>query len=63
MNNMITDDMNTIFYVVKVNGQEVTAKFNDQPAATMAINNLPENQKMLAEVVAVTTDGKQILLG
>ncbi len=63
MNNLITDSMDVVYFVVKVNGREVTTKFNDRMMAEMAIGNLPEDQKMIAEVVPVTTDGKQVLLG
>jgi len=63
MNNIITDNMDVVYFVGRINGQEVTTRFNDRMMAEMAINNLPEEQKLLAEVVPVTTDGKQVLLG
>jgi len=63
MDNMITDDMDVVYYVVKVNGVAVSTRFTERMMAEMAKNNLPEEQKMLAEVVPVTTDGKQVLLG
>lgn len=63
MNNMITDDMNVVYYVVRVNGVEISTRFNERLMAEMAKNNLPKEQQMLAEVVPITTDGKQILLG
>jgi len=63
MDNMITDDVDTVFYVVKVNGVAVSAPFNERMLAEMAKSNLPEEQMMLAEVVPVTADGNQLLLG
>lgn len=63
MNNMITDDVNVVYYVVKVNGVEISTRFNERMMAEMAKNGLPEEQKMLAEVVPVTAEGKQVLLG
>jgi len=63
VNNIITDDMNVVHYVVKVNGVEVSTRFGERMMAEMAKSNLPEEQKMIAEVVPVTTDGKQVLLG
>jgi len=63
MNNIITDDMDVVYYVVQVNGIPVSTRFNERMMAEMAKNGLPEEQKMIAEVVPVTTDGKQVLLG
>lgn len=63
MNNMITDDLDVVYYVVKVNGTAVSTPFNERMMADMAKNDLPEEQKMIAEVVPVTADGKQLLLG
>jgi len=63
MDNMITDDLDVVYYVVRVNGVAVSTPFNERMMAEMAKNNLPEEQKMIAEVVPVTADGKQLLLG
>jgi len=63
MNNMITDDINAVKYVVRVNGVDISAKFNDRTMAEMALNSLPDEQRFLAEVMSVTADGKQLLLG
>ncbi len=59
----IMDDTNTVQYVIMVNGVKISAPFLDRMVAEMAKGNLPEEQKNLAEVVAVTTDGKQVLFG
>lgn len=63
MNNIITDDMDVVYFVVQVNGVAVSTKFSERMMAEMARNGLPEEQRMLAEIVPVTTDGKQVLLG
>jgi hypothetical protein len=63
MNNLITDDMDVVYFVVQVNGVPVSTRFSERMMAEMAKSNLPEEQKMIAEVVPVTTDGKQVLLG
>jgi len=63
MNNIITDDMDVVYYVIKVNGVAVSTTFAEKLVAEMAKNNLPEEQRLLAEVVPVTSDGKQVLLG
>jgi len=63
MDNMIIDDVNTVRYVIKVNGIEISDRFGERMMAEMAKNNLPNEQKLLAEIVTITTDGKQLLLG
>jgi len=63
MNNLITDDMDVVYYVIKVNGVQVSTKFTERMMAEMAKNNLPDEQKMIAEVVPVTAEGNQVLLG
>ena len=54
--------MGPLFYAVVVNGQ-VQSKFTEKVLAESAIMNLPEDQKATATVVAMTGDGKQLLLG
>lgn len=63
MENMIMDNTDAVYYVLKVNGVVVSGRFGQAMMAEMAKNNLPEEQRMLAEVVPVTEDGKQVLLG
>ena len=55
--------MNEIMYVVKVNGKEVSPKVASAALAEHYISNLDLSQKPLAEIVQVTTDGKNMLLG
>ncbi len=59
----IMDDTNTIQYVIMVNGVKISAPFADRLVAEMAMGNLPDEQKLIAEVMAVTTEGKQVLFG
>ena len=63
MEQQLNDQMNTVQYVLKVNGVPVSGNFDDKTACEMAKLGLPEEQRMLAEVVIVTTDGKQVLFG
>lgn len=63
MEQLLNDEVNTVQYVLKVNGIPVSGNFNDKTACEMAKINLPEEQRMIAEVVLVTTDGKQVLFG
>lgn len=51
-----------IYYVVKVNGVAVTPP-TTQALAEAKRAELPKESQHLAEVVPVTTDGKQILFG
>lgn len=63
MNNMITDSGDVVYYVVKVNGVEVSKRFAERMMAEMAMHDLPAEQNMTAEVVSITTNGDQLLLG
>ena len=60
---MITRNMDVVSYVIKVNGVAISESFTSSMAAELAKNNLPDEQRTLAEVVPVTTDGKTLLLG
>ena len=50
-------------YVIKVNGQVVSIPYTSEFLAQQNIANLSPDQQMLAEVVAVTPDGKELLFG
>jgi len=63
MEQILNDEVSTVEYILKVNGVPVSGKFTDRTACEMAKLSLPEEQRMLAEVVTVTTDGKQVLFG
>ena len=54
---------NTVYYVVRVNGVDITPKWPDKIMAENSLLSLPDDQQLLAEVVPVTLDGKQMLLG
>jgi len=63
MTQAFLNDNTQVFYVVHVNGVAVTPRFTTQQAAEAAKQNLPENQRFLAEVISVTGEGLQILFG
>ncbi len=63
MNNLITDNMDVVFYVVTVNGVEKSVRFSERMMAEMAITNLEPKDKIIAEVKSITSDGKQVLFG
>ena len=62
MNNLI-NEVERVKYVIKVNGAIVSIPFATPQLAEQAITQLSEAQQSLAEVVAVSADGKEILLG
>ena len=53
----------TIYYVVRVGGKEVSTRYSNRVLAEQELINLAPEQKQLAEIVPVTADGKQVLLG
>lgn len=67
MNNQIlhsnSDVGSVVYYSIKVNGQIQQEKFSQPILAEQAKSQLDENSKMVAEVVPVTADGRQILMG
>jgi len=50
-------------YVIKVNGKVVSIPFSTKMLAEQNIANLPQEQQVCAEVVAVTPDGREIFFG
>ena len=56
-------EVQEVKYVIKVDGRVVSAQFASQQIAEANISSLSIEQQPLAEVVAVTTDGKEILFG
>ena len=63
MENILTDNEETVMYVVMVEGREVTTRFTTPQMAEMQIQNLSEDMKTKAAVVPVTESGAQLLLG
>lgn len=63
MDNMITDSNETLYYVVLVHGQEVSPRYNSPMLAEQQIQHLSPEHQSIAEVVPVTEDGRQLLLG
>ena len=63
MNKQVLTDGTVVYYAVKVNGMIVTQKFTSAQMAEQAKEQLSQEAKMLAEVVTVTSDGLELLLG
>ena len=59
---MLTNSDNVLFGI-KVNGKLINEKYVNRILAEQAKLNLPENERLVAEIVAVTEDGKELLLG
>ena len=55
--------MNEVKYAVKVNGMIVSPPVSSPQQASEKIKLLSEAHQMIAEVVRVTADGKEILFG
>ena len=63
MNNQILTDGTSVYYVVRVNGKEVTQKVATQLLAEMEKQKLSPEMQAIAEVVPVTASGADLLLG
>ena len=63
MNHTILNDNTTVWYVVKVDGREITKRTESKMIAEQALANLPEDTRNAAQVVPVTASGQQVLLG
>lgn len=63
MNNQILTDQQVVYYVVRLNGREISSRVETRAIAEMTLNQLPPETQALAEVVPITADGRQLLLG
>jgi hypothetical protein len=63
MNNQILNDQTVVYYVVRLNGEIVSQRYQNSVLAEMEKSKLPPEQQALAEVVPITADGNQLLLG
>lgn len=63
MDNQILSDNTVMYYVVRVNGQNMTIPFSSRQLAEAEMSKLAPDLRPLAEVVPVTSDGKELLLG
>jgi hypothetical protein len=59
---MINENNNEMKFVIKVNGQ-VRTKPLLRTLAETALQNLPEDERVVAEIVPVTSSGQELLLG
>jgi len=63
MDNLIVDSTNNMFYVIKINGVEVSARFPTTITAEMAMMSLTEAEQKVAVIVPIVESGDQLLLG
>ena len=63
MNHQILTDQTVVYYEVRVNGVAVSPKLESQMIAVAEKAKLPAETQAIAEVVPVTADGKELLLG
>jgi len=63
MQNQILNDNTVIYYVVRLQGRDITPKVESRAIAEAELSRLPEETRALAEVVPVTSSGDQLLLG
>lgn len=61
--NNISQPQTTTFYAIKINGVITSRPFPDRGMAHAQIQNLSESQQHIAEIVAVTSDGREMLFG
>ena len=62
MNTMI-ENQEKLRYVIMVNGNRISVPFLTEQAAVQHLSHLPQDQQILAEIVPITQDDKQLLLG
>lgn len=63
MNNTILTDGTVLYYALKVNGKLVTAPMSDRFMLEQQRQALPQDQRLVAEIVTVTPSGQEVLLG
>jgi len=56
-------EIDEVKYVVRVRGSVVSIPFTSRMVAEQHITNLPVDQQLLAEVIAVNSSGQELLLG
>ena len=56
-------DSEQVYYVIKVNGNVVSQPFTERMVAEMQKSQMPAETQLLAEIVPVTSDGRQVLFG
>jgi len=59
---MLNENQPEMKYIVKVKGQQRTTPL-PKSLAESAIQNLPEEERAIAELVLVTDNGQELLLG
>lgn len=61
--NQMLHEVDEVKYVVKVHGKEVSPRYTTPQAADAALQMLSEAHRSIAEIVPVTDNGNQLLLG
>ena len=59
---MLTEISQTMFNVV-IQGRTIASNLPSRQLAEAALLNLPPDQRMVAEIVPMTNDGKRVLFG
>jgi hypothetical protein len=59
---MLTE-VSPTFFAVKLNGMIISTNLPSRQAAEAVVYNLPSEQRLLAEVITLTPDGKTVLFG
>ena len=57
------DEETKVYYVVAVNGVQVSQMFEEKMLAEMEKRKLSPEKQELAEIIVVTKQGQQLLLG
>lgn len=63
MENEMIDEETKVYFVVMVNGIQVSPMFEEKMLAEMEKAKLSPDKRELAEVVVMTKQGQQLLLG
>jgi len=59
---MLTE-INQTFFAVYVNGRVIATNIPSRTLAEATLMNLPADQRQIAEIRPMSSDGKQVLLG
>ena len=57
------ENQDKLRYVIMINGNRISVPFLTEQAAVQHLAHLPQDQQTIAEVVPITPDDKQLLLG
>lgn len=63
MNNTILTDGTVVYYALKVNGVIVSSPVSSRHLLEQQMSTLPLNERATAQIVPVTSDRREVLLG